>query len=159
MTDKTKRIIRIIIGLLAIIVVGIGGTHGYILVKESMKAARIDEEKRPVPVKVVSVEKGVIEQALVLTGNVEPQFAVDIVPKISGRLERLALKDGTPVDIGVAVKKGEVIAEIDRAAFVARVTQAKAAVSVARASLARAEADLADKEREKKRMVRLFEKG
>ncbi len=159
MTDRTKRIIRIIIGLLAIIVVGIGGTHGYLLIKESTKAVRIDEEERPVPVKVVFVEKEVIEQVLVITGNVEPQFAVEIVPKISGRLERLTLKDGTPVDIGVKVKKGEVIAEIDRAAFVARVTQAEAAVSVARASLAKAEADLADKEKEKERTVRLFEEG
>ncbi len=137
----------------------VAAVFGYILIKEAARPAETGEETRALLVKVVPVKLGKIERTLTLTGSVEPQQAADIMPKVSGRLERLALKDGTPVDIGVVVTKDEIIAEIDRAAYEARVMQAEAALKTAKAALAKAGADLADKEKEKDRMVKLYEDG
>ncbi|MFA5553341.1 MAG: efflux RND transporter periplasmic adaptor subunit, partial [Phycisphaerae bacterium] len=62
------------------------------------------------------------------------------------------LEDGTLLDVGVAVKQGEVIAIINRDFYLAQFAQAQAAVLSAQVALA-------DAEREKNRMISLFEAG
>ena len=74
--------------------------------------------------------QGAISATLVYSGNVQAR-SHNVVPEITGRVERLY------VDIGDEVRQGEVIAELDRAALDAQVQQAEAAVSVAQARLSR----------------------
>jgi len=82
-----------------------------------------------IPITSALVVQGSIAATLVYSGNVQARSQVNVVPKITGRVERLY------VDIGDEVRQGEVIAELDRAALDAQVQQAEAAVSVAQARL------------------------
>jgi len=82
-----------------------------------------------------------------------------VVPEVSGRLERLRLPDGTLIEEGVRVHKGEVVAVIERDRYETAVKTAEAAVAVARASYERAKVNLADARREKDRWTGLAEAG
>src|SRR5689334_14440460 len=88
----------------------------------------------PIPITSATVTQGNIAATLVYSGNVQSRSQVNVVPKITGRVERLY------VDIGDEVRQGEVIAELDRAALDAQVQQAEAAVSVAQARLQQVQA-------------------
>ncbi|MGE3268796.1 MAG: efflux RND transporter periplasmic adaptor subunit [Chloroflexota bacterium] len=87
-----------------------------------------------IPITTALVTQGDISATLVYSGNVQARSQVNVVPKITGRVERLF------VDIGDEVRQGEVIAELDRAALDAQVQQAEAAVTVAQARLAQVQA-------------------
>jgi membrane fusion protein (multidrug efflux system) len=67
-------------------------------------------------------------------------------------LQQLQLANGTPVDVGVAVKEGEVIAVINHDIYLAQLAECQAALEAGKVALA-------DAEREKKRMVALYEGG
>ena len=87
-----------------------------------------------IPITVALVTQGNIAATLVYSGNVQSRSQVNVVPKITGRVEKLY------VDIGDEVRQGEVIAELDRAALDAQVQQSEAAVSVAQARLQQVQA-------------------
>lgn len=87
-----------------------------------------------IPITSALVVQGSIAATLVYSGNVQARSQVNVVPKITGRVERLY------VDIGDEVRQGEVIAELDRAALDAQVQQAEAAVSVGQARLSQVQA-------------------
>ncbi|MFN8636709.1 MAG: efflux RND transporter periplasmic adaptor subunit [Chloroflexota bacterium] len=87
-----------------------------------------------IPITSALVTQGNIAATLVYSGNVQARSQVNVVPKITGRVEQLF------VDIGDEVRQGEIIAQLDRAALDAQVTQAEAAVSVAQARLAQVQA-------------------
>ena len=109
----------------------------------------------PVPVEVETVSRADIEQIVTATGAIESNATVNIMPKVSGRLESLSTgtpEGGTRIEEGVAARKGEQIGLIDRALYVAAAEQARAQARAA-------EADAADAEREQKRMISLFESG
>ncbi len=93
-----------------------------------------------------------LSEVIPVTGNFEPLVSVDITPEVSGQLKSMRLEDGTLVDVGVAVKKGQVIAEINRDIYVAQLSAAQAAMESCKVTLA-------DAEREKDRMERLFKAG
>ena len=87
-----------------------------------------------IPINVAQVVQGTIAATLVYSGNVQSRAQVNVVPKITGRVERLF------ADIGDELHQGEVIAELDRASLDAQVQQAEASVSVAQARLAQVQA-------------------
>lgn len=120
------------------------------------KAAEKKDENRAVPVEVETVSTGSIEDTIELTGMVKANAVVNIESKVPGRVESLqaALNSGSsaPVEEGLAVKKGEQLAVIDREVYLAQVFAAKAVVKAA-------EVELADAEREKKRIIALYEGG
>ncbi|MGH2460587.1 MAG: efflux RND transporter periplasmic adaptor subunit [Chloroflexota bacterium] len=84
----------------------------------------------PVGVSTAPVATANISGTVVYSGNVESLAKVSILPKVGGQITVLN------VDVGSAVKKGDVIAELDHATLDAQVDQAKAAVAVAQARLA-----------------------
>jgi membrane fusion protein (multidrug efflux system) len=113
-------------------------------------------EERPVPVEVAPVGVGTIEQTLEVTGWVTANSRVEVASKVAGRIESLSAPaaDGgsRPVEVGLLVAKGEPLAIIDHDMHQAQVTAAEAEVTTRAARLAEAQ-------REKKRIVTLFEKG
>jgi membrane fusion protein (multidrug efflux system) len=113
-------------------------------------------EERPVPVEVAPVGVGSIEQTLEVTGWVTAQTRVEVASKIAGRIESLSVPaaDGgsRPVEVGLLVARGELLAVIDHDMHQAQVTAAEAEVQTC-------EARLAEAQRERKRIVGLFEKG
>ena len=93
-----------------------------------------------------------IAQNVVKTGSLVAPSRVDVCAKIAGRLASLQLDDGTPVEEGVRVRKGQRIALIEDREY-------RAALAAAEAGLQAAEATLQDATREYDRTKALFEDG
>ena len=104
------------------------------------------ESDHVTPVKVIKAEKMTLRRTIALIGTVEPWREVDIVPNISGKVERIY------ADAGDIVNKGDVLAELDTRSIKLQIEQAEAAVSVTRSNLDDAELNY-------KRMKNLSDKG
>ncbi len=88
------------------------------------------------PSKLAKVERGDLAKSVVATGKIEPITKVEIKSKASGIVKKLY------VDYGDKVKKGQVLAELDREEIQARVDQARAQLEASSASLNGTRADL-----------------
>ena len=86
------------------------------------------------PSKLAKVEKGDLAKSVVATGKIEPITKVEIKSKASGIVKKLY------VDYGDKVKKGQVLAELDREEIQARVDQARAQLEGSSAAARRAAA-------------------
>lgn len=107
----------------------------------------------PVPVEVAPIERGPVARRQTFSGTLEAGAEFEVSPKVSGRLERLA------VDLGDRVERGSVVAWVDDAEFVQAVAQAEADLAVARANLAEARSSLELAERALARARTLREQG
>jgi len=118
--------------------------------------AQKPQEQSAVPVEVEVVGTDSIEETVELTGWIKAEKTVDVKSKIPGRVESLqtVLDDGglIAVEEGLAVRKAQQIALIDRDIYLAQLAAATANVEAA-------EVELADAEREKKRIIGLYEGG
>lgn len=83
------------------------------------------------------VARATIEETVTAQGKLEPKEFVDVGAQVSGLLKKLH------VEIGDAVKKGELIAEIDPQIYNARVEATQARLKTLRAQLAEQEAQVA----------------
>jgi len=142
---------RIIYWITAFVLVFITFWFGYV-----HKSAEEIPPEKPVPVEVEIVSTDSIEETIELTGWIKANKVVDVKSKVQGRIESLQviLDGGGSVDLeeGLAVKKGQQLAVIDHDVYLAQVAAAKAGVKTS-------EVELADAEREKKRIVALYEGG
>jgi HlyD family secretion protein len=121
---RRRRIIYICAGVFGVLVLAgavIAATRG---------GTKID------PSKLAKVEKGDLAKSVVATGKVEPITKVEIKAKASGIVKKLY------VDAGDRVKKGQLLAELDKEEIEARVAQAKAQLEASQASAKGTEADL-----------------
>ena len=99
------------------------------------------------------VTKGDIEMAVTATGTVNAVTTVLVGTQVSGTIKHIY------VDFNSAVKKGQLIAQIDPATFQAQVEQARANLLAAKANLEKAYATLVDTKRTKERSSELFSKN
>ena len=107
------------------------------------------KDRGPVPVRTAFVERRDVSETLLFTGELESPLAVEVTPKIAGRLERMELADGRPTTEGIEVKAGAVIAELDS-------RELDAQVALAEAQVRQAEVALDDRARERRRLEALF---
>ncbi len=150
---------KALVGIIWVIVIGSVGYFVYRgFIRPPAQKTTAPSEEKAIPVEYIAVKKGTIAEALALTGEIKPESEVRVESKITGRVEALRLKDGTPITEGVHVKKGQQIAVIDHDALEAAFHQSEAAVNVARASLDRAKVSVEDTRREKERAESLFKK-
>ena len=87
------------------------------------------------PSKLAKVEIGDLAKSVVATGKVEPITKVEVKSKASGIVKKLY------VDAGDKVKRGQLLAELDKEEIEARVAQARAQLEASDASLKGTEAD------------------
>ncbi len=113
-------------GLGILVVVAAGGAA----------AAKARSGEKPTEVRLEAVQKRDLVASVTASGQVQPKSKVDVAADLSGRIVRLAVKEG---DI---VKKGQFLLEIDPALYISAVQRAEAAVSSARAGAAQAKANL-----------------
>ena len=127
-------------GLLTLVVVIaiIGGSFvGYKVVNEKHKEAQMEKAgKRDMSVTVQTgkVGRSKLDEVLTFNGDIQAMQSVELQPRISGRILKLELEDGTPVEEGVFVKKGQFIGFIDDRDLKAQLANAEAAVAAAEAS-------------------------
>ncbi len=120
---RRNRLIWIIVG----VVVVLGAVIGVIAATRG--GTKID------PSKLAKVERGDLAKSVVATGKVEPITKVEIKSKASGIVKKLY------VDAGDRVKKGQLLAELDREEISAQVEQARASLAASDASLTGSQAD------------------
>lgn len=154
-----KKVLTGIFYLATLAGIAAGAWYGYKAAEKKAKPPAAEKGGGAVPVRTAAVQAGSVTNAIKLTGALEATRTVDVMPKIAGRLETLALEDGTPVLEGLAVTNRQVIAVIDHRDIRAQLAQAKAAVQTARAAIATAKVVLKDRDRERKRMEKLFTEG
>jgi HlyD family secretion protein len=87
------------------------------------------------PSKLQKVEKGDLAKSVVATGKVTPITKVEVKSKASGIVKKLL------VEAGDKVRKGQLLAQLDKVEIEAQVEQSRAAVDSAEASLTSSEAD------------------
>jgi len=112
------------------------------LEKKAAVEARKKETAAEVPkVRVTTVRTGTVRRLARLTGTVHPMAEVRLMAKVSGRLERLRLPDGTAIERGTVIPRpGICVAVIDHEAFAAQLRQAEAALDALKAQQAEIEA-------------------
>ena len=120
---RRNRMIYAIIGVVVVLCAVIG------LIAATRSGTKID------PSKLAKVEKGDLAKSVVATGKVEPITKVEIKSKASGIVKKLL------VDAGDRVKRGQVLAELDREEISAQVAQAHASLEASEASLKGSDAD------------------
>jgi HlyD family secretion protein len=91
---------------------------------------------KAVDVRMEKVQKRDLVASVTASGQVEPRVKVDVASDVSGRIVRLAIKEGA------MVKRGQFLLQIDPSTYEAEVQRARAAVASARADMARAKANL-----------------
>lgn len=92
-------------------------------------------------VRMEAVQKRDLVASVTASGQVQPQTKVDVAADISGRIVRLAVKEGQ------MVSKGQFLLEIDPAQYVAAVQRAEAALSASKAQEAQAKANFIQSQR------------
>lgn len=85
--------------------------------------------KSPRAVQVAAAQEARLERTVAVTGTLAAEDQVTVSFKVPGRLEALA------VDLGSAVRQGQVLGRLTPTDFALRVTQAEAALQQARARL------------------------
>jgi membrane fusion protein (multidrug efflux system) len=137
-------------------IVLIGVTVLTVVLGSLYKPAKKTETEKVVPVEVNSVKTGSIEETMELTGWVKANSVVDVKSKVGGRVELLEISsaDGKTIAVeeGVEVKAGQQIAVIDHDMYQAQVDAARAAVKAS-------EVEVADANREARRLEALLKGG
>ncbi|MCP3064298.1 efflux RND transporter periplasmic adaptor subunit [Myxococcus sp. K38C18041901] len=113
-------------------------------------------KERPPPsqeVQIAKARKGTITRTITGAGKVQAATTVKISSSLSGDLVELLVKDGD------AVKKGQVLARIDRRVYEAALKQAMASQNAARADAQVAEVELSRTTQELGRVEGLVTKG
>jgi HlyD family secretion protein len=123
---KKKRRKRIIYGGIAaalVLLIAVG------LIAATRGGTKID------PSKLAKVERGDLAKSVVATGKVTPITKVEVKSKASGIVKKLY------VEYGDRVKKGQLLAQLDKEEIQAQVEQSRAALAAAEANLTSAQAD------------------
>jgi HlyD family secretion protein len=113
------------IGIVAI--VGVGSLIAASSAKRGNKA---------VEVRIEPVQKRDLVASVTASGQIRPQTKVDIASDVSGKITKLAVKEGQ------MVKTGDFLLQIDPTNYQAAVDRAEAAIASARAQLAQSQANL-----------------
>lgn len=103
--------------------------------------------------KLAKLERGAIISSVSATGTVNPVTTVSVGSQVSGTIQKLY------VDYNSLVKKGQTIAEIDPALFLAQVEQGRGNWLNAQATLQKATVTLADAKRTLERNRQLIAQG
>ncbi|MBW1900541.1 MAG: efflux RND transporter periplasmic adaptor subunit [Deltaproteobacteria bacterium] len=88
------------------------------------------EKAQKIPVQVCTVEAGDLDRFLEVTGDLRPLQAVEVYPKVGGKVIKSIL-----VEKGDRVKKGQLVACLEKDRIQAQVNRARAEVKVTRANL------------------------
>jgi HlyD family secretion protein len=125
-----------------------------LLVGGGVVAFRINQKKNAgAEVRMEQVARRDLVSAVTASGKIEPKTSVDISADITGRIVRIAVREGD------LVKKGQFLLQIDPAEYQAAVTRAEAVVSSTQATLLQTRASRDQAEREWRRARQLSELG
>jgi len=134
MTKKTK------IGIAVVVVVAIGAVVASSVAKGNSKGAMV---------RIEAVEARDLVSSVTASGQVLPTRKADLSADITGRITRIAVKEGDNV------REGQFLLQIDPQQFEAQVQRAEAALANARAGLAQSRANELQARRNYERQVEI----
>jgi HlyD family secretion protein len=105
--------------------------------------------KKGTEVRIDNVERRDLVASVTASGQVRPRTKVDVASDISGRIVRLAVKEGA------LVSKGQFLLQIEPTQYEAAVQRAEASLASARASAAQAKASLIQAQRNYERSAEI----
>src|SRR5207237_2994205 len=100
----------------------------------SMPGASTGVQVPAISVPAAAAQRGEIRQTLSYSGDVRAREQITVLPKASGRVQKVL------VDIGSAVHAGDVVAELEQDSPEIQVLQARANLAAAQAKLATVQA-------------------
>jgi multidrug efflux pump subunit AcrA (membrane-fusion protein) len=107
-----------------IIVILIVGFFSYRFFHKKEKVSEVVKEKG-LPVEVVSAFRGEIIETIPASGTIKSENEIRVFPKAMGRIEKIYVKEGD------FVKKGDVIAQIERDVLIKQIQALKTALAAA----------------------------
>jgi RND family efflux transporter MFP subunit len=142
--------IRLLVVLALLLVLGLVGLF---LFRGRGKPEENRREQRVASVEVAAVEQRPLDLERTFSGALEPGSELVVAPKVSGRVERLA------VDMSDTVHRGQIVAFLDDAEYAQAVKQAEAELAVANANLTQAKSAVEISQRENQRIAELRQRG
>jgi multidrug efflux system membrane fusion protein len=136
---RPRRTWRTLAGVVLVVVVAavIGSLLARCAANGSERAGPFGRGMRPnITVGVATATRGDIPITVSALGTVTPEVTVSVISRVTGQVEAAPFKEGQ------AVRKGELLAQIDPAPFQAAVKQAEGTVDHDKANLAGAQVDL-----------------
>jgi HlyD family secretion protein len=127
-------------GIGGAVILGVGAFVAITAAKRNTKGTEVRME---------TVQKRDLVASVTASGQVQPQMKVDVAADISGRIVRLAVKEGQ------TVTKGQFLLEIDPSQYIAAVQRAEAALSASKAQEAQAKANLIQAQRNYQRSAEI----
>lgn len=121
-----SRSLKWLAGVLVIVGAGAYTRHRFLYARHPETTLRKSEEVVAVSARTVTTKT--LREKIRVAGDIKPLRRVELAPKLQGRLERLRLDNGTPIEEGMRVRKGEVVAVIDRDVLLAQAKQAEASL-------------------------------
>ena len=97
---------------------------------------RFGGARAPMPVEFATVSRAPLAEEVTVVGNLIGAATVEVVPKVNGRLQSVAVR------LGDTVRRGQIIAKVEDQEIQQQVRQAEAAFQVAQATIRQREADL-----------------
>jgi len=117
------------------------------------RAQKIEEVKRHeiVPVQTAPSKLGYLEWSLELIGDIQPLMEVEVNPKVAGKII-----EEIYVERGDFVKKGSLLAVLEKDTIRAQIKEAEAGIASARAKLKEVEANLNVLKKDRQRLKNLM---
>jgi len=130
--------------VLALLLLGVGGTAAGLFVKFRRPPVRVEEPNVAPLVKVVQLHERDIRMTVTGYGTVKPKAQVEIIPEVAGKIVAVHPQ----LQVGGVIRAGEQLLQIDRRDYELAVQQAKASVAEAqvRLDMELAEAEVARRE-------------
>lgn len=138
--DKKKKKVWIGVGIVALIVILVWLFSG-------------GKKNEQVTFTQATVAKANIQNSITATGTIEPVTSVTVGTQVSGIVSKLY------VDYNSEVKKGQVIAELDKSNLISQLNSAKASLQQAKANLQSTQASLNFEQSNYNRYNALYKKG
>jgi len=104
-------------------------------------------------VDLVTVGRAPVAERITVVGNLIGAATVDVVPKVGGRLESVAVRLGDPV------AKGQLLAQVEDRELREQLRQTEASMDVSRATIRQREADLKNAQTSLARSKNLFDRN
>jgi RND family efflux transporter MFP subunit len=119
---------------------------------EGRGGGRAGGARPPMPVEFATVARGPVTEQILIVGSLIGEATVQVVPKVNGRLESIAVRLGDPV------RRGQLLAKVEDSEIQEQVRQAQASFQVGQATIRQRDADLKLAKTNLERSRSLFER-
>lgn len=137
---------KAIIWVVILALLGVVGYRVYKSIESKRMTVREAQEVVEIRVRAEEAKRETVEENISFTGDIEAQFRVTVYSKVGGEIEKLA------VDIGDDVRKGDLIAQVEKKKLVLQVERLDASLEGAKINLEKFRKDY-------ERIKSLFEKN